>query len=83
MSSHSWIDDVTEDTQIQETITILRWTEYINEDISDRLIPMELEDTSEFAYLRYFQYLKLKDAESAAGLFELRNWIIIQRGKKP
>ena len=33
--------------------------------------------TSEFAYLRYFQYRKTKDAESTAGLFVMRNRIIM------
>ena len=52
---------------------------------SHRNIEKEPEDpdatwsfgTSEFAYLRYFQYNKTKDAESTAGLFAMRNRIIM------
>ena len=65
--------------------TILRWTENLYDEISDRNITMELEDTEmtkslgtpEFAYFRYFQYLKPKDDESTVGVFELRNRIIM------
>ena len=65
--------------------TILRWTENLYDENFERNITVELEDpevaksfdTSKFAYLRYFQYQKTKDAESTAGLFELRNRIIV------
>ena len=51
----------------------------------ERNTTMELEDPgvtknfdmSEFAYLRYFQSQTTKDAEFTAGLYELRNRIIV------